>query len=277
MPKAVNIICDYAPGDLAWSEILTRLNDEIDRDARIITTSVAPFDTIATGFVLAQLAGSFECPPPSRRVLFANCAPRKDKASARQNNEGEGLVYARLDAAGGRTGDAGQRGAELLVVNSGHSLSFVKPLIKRLYTTKASARGSQFRSRDNFPTVLASCLKGDYQFLLSELDVGLIPDVPQSVVAYVDSFGNIKTSIRSGDPLLDELEEGNHVRVIVGDKRRYATVTNGSFNVPEGELAFAPGSSGYDRPFWELFKRGGSAFEEFSRPPSGTRVEIEPA
>jgi hypothetical protein len=60
----------------------------------------------------------------------------------------------------------------------------------------------------------------------------------------------------------------------VADTLRYATVTGGSFNVPEGDLAFAPGSSGHDKPFWELFKRGGSAWLEFGKPHTGSLVEV---
>jgi hypothetical protein len=50
--------------------------------------------------------------------------------------------------------------------------------------------------------------------------------------------------------------------------------------VEEGELAFAPGSSGWaerdgEEVRWmELFLRGGNAWEAFGRPEVGARVEI---
>lgn len=264
MSALLHMICDYAPGDLAWSEILAALDDEIPTNVRLITTSVASFDTIATGFAVAQLASRKRKNKLNRRtVLFANCAPRKDNRSARKNNAGEGLVYAKL-----------VNGAELLVVNSGYSLSFVKPHIVDFNKTTASDSGTQFRSRDNFPSPLGACLMKKYGFIDAALDPTTIPDAPESVIAYVDSFGNIKTSIRTGSDMLAELTEGQRVRVLVGDKVRMATVTNGSFSVPEGEIAFAPGSSGFDKPFWELFKRGGSAVSEFGFPSTGTKIEI---
>lgn len=263
MSGHINLICDYAPGDLAWSEILSALADELPSSVRLIPTCVGSFDTIATGFCVAQLARS-KRKSQGNNIVFANCAPRKDNRSARSDNEGEGLVYVKLD-----------NDAELLVVNSGHSLSFVKPYIKLLRATKASPRGSQFRSRDNFPEAIGKCLAGDYSFLADPLAVELVQDAPDSVVAYIDSFGNIKTSLRADSALFTGLKEGQRVRVIVGDKVRYATVTNGSFSVPEGEIAFAPGSSGYEKAYLELFKRGGSAREEFGGPATGTRIEIE--
>lgn len=261
--STVHLVCDYAIGDLAWSEILSALSDEIPSDVRTIETSVNSFDTIALGFIIAQLAARPRKNPDSKALFFGNCAPRKDKASARSNNEGEGLVYVKLT-----------NGAELLVVNSGHSLSFVKPLIETIHATKASSSGSQFRSRDFFPGVIAQCLAGDYSFMSDELSLNAIPDAPASVVAYIDSFGNMKTSLRTGSNVLAKLKQGDRVRVAVADTLRYATVTGGSFNVPEGDLAFAPGSSGHGAPFWELFKRGGSAWNEFGKPSTGALVEI---
>ncbi len=47
-----------------------------------------------------------------------------------------------------------------------------------------------------------------------------------------------------------------------------------------GELAFAPGSSGWTGPdgeethFMELFLRGGNASETFGHPPTGAQIEI---
>jgi hypothetical protein len=265
MTGCVHIICDYAPGDLAWSEILAALSDELPGSVRLVQTCVGSFDTVATGFAVAQLAARPSA-LAAKLVLFANCAPRKDLKTARKDNEGEGLVYAKL-----------KNGAQLLVVNSGYSLSFVRDHIVELRATKTSNKGSQFRSRDNFPSAVAQCVNGDPSFLDKVLDHNspdIIPLMPESVVAYVDSFGNIKTSIRSGNALLASLKEGDKVRILLNDTRRYATVTTGSFSVPEGELAFAPGSSGYGAPFWELFKRGGSAVREFGNPPCGARIEI---
>jgi hypothetical protein len=45
--------------------------------------------------------------------------------------------------------------------------------------------------------------------------------------------------------------------------------------VMEGDLAFAPGSSGHDNRYWELFTRSGSAWDEFANPPTGSVIHIE--
>ncbi|MEL7142949.1 MAG: hypothetical protein AAGL08_12115, partial [Cyanobacteria bacterium J06573_11] len=57
-----------------------------------------------------------------------------------------------------------------------------------------------------------------------------------------------------------------------------AILTDGSFNVPEGTLAFAPGSSGWPttaghrRVWMELFLRGGSAHEMLSDPKTSKTI-----
>ncbi len=55
---------------------------------------------------------------------------------------------------------------------------------------------------------------------------------------------------------------------------------SGVRSVAEGELALAPGSSGWplrdggERRFLELFLRGGSAAARLGRPPTGTPVVV---
>jgi S-adenosylmethionine hydrolase len=110
------------------------------------------------------------------------------------------------------------------------------------------------------------------------MDLSDIPDVPHSRVAYADGYGNLKTTIKSEDL---NLPSGSVARVGIGDVEREAYVSDGSFEVEEGKLALAPGSSGWtyaagEETVWmELFLRGGSAWEEFGRPLVGSEVRIE--
>ena len=72
------------------------------------------------------------------------------------------------------------------------------------------------------------------------------------------------------------MKVGDEVRVKIGSVPRVARVTDGSFNVNEGELALSPGSSGYDNRFIELFLRGGSAQAHFDyKAVVEARVELE--
>jgi hypothetical protein len=262
---ALHLICDYAPGDLAWAEVTSALRARLSSAVQMHMTSVKSFDTIATGFALAQLSLAPLELRPAKMLVFANTAPRKDRPTPKVANEGEGLLFAKL-----------KNGTPVLAVNSGHSLSFVASEIDELWTTNAKKEGSQFRSRDYFPDVIKLACTEDYSFLVRQLDITSIKPKPSSlVVAYIDSFGNLKTSIRSGEHPTTNLKPGTRVKIKIGGMIRTATVATGSFNVMEGDLAFAPGSSGHDNRYWELFTRSGSAWDEFGNPPNGSEIQIE--
>lgn len=267
MTSFLHVICDYAPGDMAWAEVFSALSAKLPANVRMHTTAVHSFDTVSTGFVVGQVSGGTTELRPENMLVFANCAPRKDRRDPRVNNEGEGLLYGNL-----------RNGVHLLAVNSGHSLSFVRKEILELWSTNVEEHGSQFRSRDFFPRIIAQALLGDFSFLFHKMDaLSVIPEEPPEAIGYVDSFGNLKTTFRDGNTFLSSLSEGQRIKVTIGSVMRAATVATGSFNVMEGDLAFAPGSSGHERRYWELFKRGGSAWDEFAHPAVGTRIKIDPA
>jgi len=263
MTAFVHVICDYAAGDLAWAEVMAAVTAHLPSAARFHMTCVHSFETVATGFVLGQLSLADEELRPRETIVFANCAPRKDLRHARTNNEGEGILYGVLN-----------NGVRVLAVNSGYSLSFVKNELVELWSVLVDDRGSQFRSRDFYPKVLGALVRGEsiQNHKLDPADV--IPNVPADVIGYIDSFGNLKTTFRNGDTGMDLFKPGERVKVTIGGVIRTATVATGSFNVMEGDLAFAPGSSGHDRRYWEFFQRGGSAWHEFGKPAVGARITI---
>ena len=103
--------------------------------------------------------------------------------------------------------------------------------------------------------------------------------MPKDCIAYVDGYGNLKTTTEHSALAA---ASGTALRIRIGDTEREAAASDGSFEVEEGELAFAPGSSGWPRPggqevrWMELFLRGGSAWEAFGRPGVSSRLEIAP-
>ena len=82
----VHVVADYgAAGDLAFAEVAQRLTAQLP-GAMVVPTPVGPFDTLAAGFVIAQLALN---DGPAERLVFHNVAPRRDERDAREENEGE--------------------------------------------------------------------------------------------------------------------------------------------------------------------------------------------
>ena len=117
---------------------------------------------------------------------------------------------------------------------------------------------------------LEAIAKDDFSLLGEALKPEQIPDPPSDRVAWIDGYGNIKTTIPASTI---NLEPQTKVVIRIGDVVSDAVYSDGSFDVPEGTLAFAPGSSGWStlqggEPVrgMELFLRGGSAWERFGRP-----------
>ena len=260
----VHIIADYGMGDLAFAEVAQRIRCFLP-DAEPFVTPVPPFATLAAGFCIAQL-GLNEA--PAGTLIYHNVAPRQDDAAARAGNAGERLAFALLST-----------GVRVIGVNAGYAFAFVRDVAEELRWAAVPAEGSQFRSRDLFPQAAAAIALGQPDALAEEIPRGEIAAVPQSCVAYVDGYGNLKTTIAWP---ADGATPGARVRVRIGTAEREALVSDGSFAVEAGELAFAPGSSGWtsaqgEQTRWtELFLRGGSAAAAFGHPQIGDAIHVAP-
>ena len=259
----IHIIADYGPGDLAFAEVVQRIKFYLP-DAEPMLTPVPAFSTLAAGFCVAQL-GLNEA--PAGTIIYHNVAPRTDDEEAREGNAGERLAFARLPT-----------GVRVIGVNAGEAFAFVRDAAAELRWAAVPAEGSQFRSRDLFPKAAGAIALGQPEALADEINRTDIPDVPTDRIAYIDGYGNLKTTIKSGG---NKARSGSVVRVRIREAELEAVASDGSFAVEHGQLAFAPGSSGWrindgeETRWMELFLRGGNAWEAFGRPPVGESIWIE--
>jgi len=260
-----------------------------DADLTILAkdrVDVSPFNTVETGYMLARRALN-PLSPSQRQVFFVNTAPRMDNTGARKTNEGEGFVRAVL-----------RNGKQIFAVNSGHTLSFVKPDIVELNfinvpnsaddipllkdalasanpTAARSTFGAgQFRSGYIYPIATARALAGNNAPLSPQFDTLLgpaidpstVPDIPENAVVFHDGYGNLKTSLT---PDAIGVETDRFVVVAIGHHEVIAQVRQVIFDVPNGHFSLAPGSTilaysdGSQRQFVELVLRGGHAAEAF--------------
>ena len=262
-PLLLHILADYgASDDMAFAEVKQAVR-AVTRglDVTFDISSVPAFDTIATGFYLAQLA--INSPFGKDHLFYVNTAPRKDDVKARTNCAGEGLVYAELT-----------NGVRIVAVNSGYSLSFLKTHAKTIRHLDVDTAGSQFRSRDNFPAAVGD-IAHNIETRLGMDIANDIPDMPKDVIAYTDGYGNLKTSIAHDE--LDGLT-GQKVNVTINGITKTATVGVGIFSVPENEFVLSAGSSGWVMPngtkrrFVECVFRGFSAAKAFGYPQGGNKI-----
>lgn len=256
----IYVLADYGDlHDLAFAEVTQRIYADVGMDNYEVQTFAVPaFDTVATGFVLAQTAINSQL--GAQHKFYVNTAPRKDDLTPRTHNSGEGLAYAKLF-----------NGVEIVAVNSGHSLSFIKDAAVEIRALNVSREGSQFRSRDVFPPAFAKIARGDYSGLGDDL-ISQVPNAPRDCVCYTDGYGNLKCAI---DPASLTGAEAN---VTINGKTQKVSMADGIFGVKDGAFVFAGGSSGWPLPngksmkFAEIVKRGGSAADAFARPAGGTSV-----
>ena len=256
----VHVVADYGHGDLAFAEVVQRIKLHLP-DAEPVPTPVPAFATLAAGFCVAQLGLN---DAPAGTIVYHNVAPRADDESARRENAGERLAFARLPT-----------GVRAIGVNAGHAFSFVRDAAEELRFAAVPAEGSQFRSRDLFPQAAAAIALGAPEALGEELRRDDVPPVPTRRVAYVDGYGNLKTTFE----VSEAPSSGSCLRVRIGEAEHEAVASDGTFEVAEGELAFAPGSSGWatqagEARWMELFLRGGSAWEAFGRPSIAASVDV---
>ena len=260
----VHIIADYGSiDDMAFAEVRQALRYALrDKIAHMEASSVPAFDTVATGFKLAQLSLNHRM--GHRQLFYVNTAPRKDDLTARGNNAGEGLAYAKLT-----------NGVQIVAVNSGYSLSFIKEHAEEIRLINCSAEGSQFRSRDVFPDAFGLIAHGDFSQVGADIK-NTIPDAPKNVVCYTDGYGNIKTSIDASEL---KKYEGKAMSVTINGIAHGVQVGKGIFSVPDGSMVFASGSSGWARADGsrlqcvEVVLRGGSASKQFNNPTGGSEVK----
>lgn len=158
-----------------------------------------------------------------------------------------------------------KNGFEIMAINAGYAFSFVKPYIQDFHYANCANEGSQFRSRDIYPFAVAKMVQNDTSVIGEKGDISLIPDFPKNMIASIDGYGNIKTTTRLSE--VKDLTPGQKITVSLNHQKHVAIFTDGVFNIHEGELAFAPGSTGHDDKFMELFVRGGSANHLFELPP----------
>jgi hypothetical protein len=258
----IHIIADYGAGDLAFAEVVQRIKLYLP-DAQPTLVPVPAFATVAAGFCIAQLGLQ---PAPPGTMIYHNVAPRQDDPAVRAGNEGERLAFAKLPT-----------GVRVVGVNAGCAFSFIKDVAEQLRWVASAAAGSQFRSRDVFPQAVAGIALGEHEMFGGAIDKHSLPEPPSSVVAYVDGYGNIKTTIPYD---ANTANPGQRVRVQINHRQHEAIISDGAFAVPEGQLAFAPGSSGWPgadgkQVQWiEIFLRGGNGWELFDQPPIGAKVIV---
>ncbi len=258
-PIIIQLIADYGVGDPAFAEVIQKLT-YLDRHIRVSPISVPAFSTVATGMWIAQLALVNAFPG---LIVYSNTAPRKVLAGFTEESSYGKLVYTKLED-----------GATIVAVNSGYCLSFIKGKMNKLQVVNVANVGSQFRSRDYYPDAVVGIANGEIRFIGDEIPVDEIPDPPTNLIGFIDGYGNLKTTLRHSD---STLTVGQKVSITVNSITKNGVVADETYKVKDGDISFAPGSTGGEDRFMEIWVRGASAWETFNHPKAETNFQVKAA
>jgi len=200
-------------------------------------------------------------------VTFLNCAPRIDERGAEGNvsNKGEPIYVGILP------------NGHVISANSRYNFTFFRDAIEsgelEVFEANVQPDGTQFRSRDIFPThtaVLTNLLTQNldkwkpemnikerrellaavgYVDLDAPLEAKNVPELKPFTDASIDVHGNVKLNVRVSEiepEILERLRDETFKIIIDGTELKDARFTDRMFDRAEGEAGLSSGSSGSD-------------------------------
>lgn len=257
-PLIIQLIADYGVGDPAFAEVIQKLTF-LDRSIRVGVTSVPAFSTVATGIWIAQFS---TVNAHQGLIIYSNTAPRKVFIGHKEQTDGGRLVYSKLD-----------NGVIIIAVNAGYCLSFIKPRLKNLHVVKVPNAGSQFRSRDYYPDAVVGIAHKEDYFIGEALDLDTIPNAPDNLIGFIDGYGNLKTTMRTSQ---NKISVGTKIRITCNGISQTGVLADETYKIKDGDFSFAPGSTGGEDRFMEIWVRAGNAWLAFNKPKVEQEFIIEP-
>jgi hypothetical protein len=162
--------------------------------------------------------------------------------------------------------------------NTGWSWSFAVDELAALFHVDVTTGGPPPGLRDGLPVAIGHLIRRHPHAIWDAVPRSVVPSLPERVVAHVEAAGDITTTIAELPGAV-----GTRLQIRIGRVSARAIVAGAGRPVPEGELALAPGASGWPthaggrRRFVDVVLGGGSAAERFARPSPGTAVGLRPA
>lgn len=94
-----------------------------------------------------------------------------------------------------------------------------------------------------------------------------VPSVPDNRILGIDGYGNLKTNIQFNNDIQSVEINGVEKSICTG---------SGIFDIQDGSLVLAPGSSGWQGNYFvEICLRGGSASKLFNNPKPGDIITLK--
>lgn len=272
--KKLIVIADWASDTVNCQEVRTAVEGflkDVSITPNISFVSSTP-STIHTSFIMKQIIDIEErYGRPLETVIFQNTDPRIQTKESVEQAKGAEFIVVRLKS-----------GMYICGPNAGYDFSMIKDNIDEVYHYEGLEKGTQFRSRDLYSRICAHLM--DYmedELDFNEVSSNIIPEVEGYYVVHLDSYGNIKTNIRSST-FKGKYEIGEEVTVTINNVQKKIKFVSNLFGGTPGELVIYPGSSGSrEDPFlevsvWRHFTEENptTGIHAFNHPRPGAEVKI---
>lgn len=259
MKKCI-VVGDYCDDTLVCQELRSAIGGYLKDSSLMQISFVHSYpSTIHTAFLVNQIVQTEErYGSPHETVFFINTDPRIESSTGVRESEGARGIIIKLTS-----------GIWLTGPTAGYVFSLIKDKIEAAYTYEGLEKGSQFRSRDRYPHVIAHLMDNmDNELDLQNIELNIIPDLQGFFVGHIDNYGNIKTTITRED-MKGKYEIGDSVKVEINNVQHDARFVDNLFGGNVGELVIYPGSSGKpDNNFLEV-----SAWSHFGDTKDGSAAQ----
>lgn len=242
--KKLIIIADVAADSLSLQEIKSSIEGALSEPERArISHVVSTPSTIHTAYLMSQIIQTEErYGTPGELIIFSNTDPRTHATTGVSEAQGAKGVIIKLVS-----------GIYVIGPNAGNCFSLIKDKIEHIYTYQPLLKGSQFRSRDNYPRVVAHLMEEmEDELEMDDIPASAIPEFKGHFIGHIDNFGNLKTTITKED-LKGNYEFGDSITVEINNIKQIARYIDNLFGAVPGQLVVYPGSSGKpDNRFIEI-------------------------
>ena len=260
--KKLIVISDWAEDSLRCQELRTVVEGYLNNSFHPYISFVASsHSSMHAGFLAHQLAATEErFGRPLETILFVDL-PSKDSE----------LLILRL-----------KTGLYVIGPNKEYVFSLIKNNAEAIFHYPDIEKQHEFRKRDIYYRVLAHFLESKQDDLeLEEVHESQVPEIQDYIVGHIDSYGNIKTSVRESD-IKEKYSYNDDVPLTIQNITKKARYVESLDDAEIGELVLYPGSAGDMKDhYMDLAVRTdftsispNTAVREFDRPATGAIVKI---
>lgn len=272
--KKLIVVADFVNDSLICQETRSIVEGYLKSSENAnISFVLSSLSTINTAFILSCVIGIEEkYGRPGSSIIFQNTDLQVQTQTYGQDEKTADFLIIKL-----------MSGIYVCGPNVGYDFSLIKDKIDQAFVYKDLNKVGQFNLRHLYSRICAHLMdEMEDELDLEEVNADIIPKLKGYYIGYIDSYGNIKTTITYED-FKGKYEFGDIVSLKIKNIEKKAKYVESPFKGNLGELVIYPGHSGkkdnqyleisiYNRNFSE--NNSQTAVYKFDSPITGLPIEV---